>query len=253
MDYGRISGRMRALSDADILGVWERGAGKRPVYRALILLAFSCPGETVETLAGLSIGQRDSLLLELREMTNGSKLSCLALCPGCKERLDLAFDAAEIRAAPKKGADGAMSVQAGRFEVSFRLPNSLDLAAIEECRDVHFARGILLRRCILSVRQDGVEVSFRILPAEASDLVAKRMEEIDPQADIQLSLSCPTCSRRWSQTFDIVSFFWSEVDFLAHRIIEEVHALAKAYGWSEGEILAMSPRRRGIYLEMANR
>lgn len=244
---------MRGLSDSDILSVWEKGAGMLPVYRALILLAFSCPDEKVETLAGLSIGRRDSLLLELREMTNGSKLSCLAHCPGCKERLDLAFDAAEIRVEAEKIGARAMSLQAGSFEVSFRLPNSLDLVAIEQCRDVRSARGILLSRCIISARQDGEEISSRILPEEVSDLVAKRMEEVDPQADIQLSLSCPSCSWKWSQTFDIVSFFWSEIDFLAHRIVEEVHALAKSYGWSEGEILAMSPRRREIYLEMANR
>lgn len=244
---------MHALNDSDILSVWERGAASQPVYRALILLAFACSDVTPQGLAGLSIGRRDSLLLELREMTFGSKLSCLARCPGCGEQLDLAFDAAEIRAAAKEDASQELSLQSSGFAVEFKLPNSLDLAAIGECRDVASARSILLYRCILSARRDGEEISPRLLPTKVADLIVNKMEEVDPQADIQLSLSCPCCSWKWNQTFDIVSFLWSEIDFWAHRILEEVHALARTYGWSEREILALSPKRRGFYLEMANR
>ena len=244
---------MHALSNTDILVVWERGAASQPVYRALILLAFACSDMAPEALAGLSIGRRDSLLMDLREMTFGSKLSCLTRCPGCREKLDLAFDASEIRTIAKEDVSEELSIQESGFSVRFRLPNSLDLAAIGECRDVSSARNILLYRCILSAKRDGEEIPPRLLPLEVTDLMVKRMEEVDPQADIQISLSCSSCSRKWNQTFDIVSFFWSEIDFWARRILEEVNSLAKAYGWSECEILALSPHRRGIYLEMACR
>jgi hypothetical protein len=33
-------------------------------------------------------------------------------------------------------------------------------------------------------------------------------------------------------------------------VLREVHILASAYGWREDDILAMSPARRRIYLEM---
>ena len=244
---------MRALSDQDILDVWDRGVAARPAYRALLLLASSCPGEAIEKLAGLYIGQRDSMLLDLRTMTFGSKLRCLATCPKCKERFDLVFDSSEIRIASKNKVGETQSLIAGGFEVFFRLPNSLDLLAIGECRDVSSARGILLERCILSARQDGKDIPPGLLPSVLTDCLEKKMESEDPQADIQISLSCPSCSENWSQAFDIVSFFWSEIDFWARRILEEVSALAKAYGWSEAEILALSPRRREMYLEMANR
>ena len=59
---------MHPLTDSDIVGVWERGMANQPVYRALILLAFACSEMTPEMLARLTIGQRDSLLLELREL-----------------------------------------------------------------------------------------------------------------------------------------------------------------------------------------
>ena len=36
----------------------------------------------------------------------------------------------------------------------------------------------------------------------------------------------------------------------AKRLLMDVHLLARAYGWSEAEVLALSPARRRFYLEM---
>ena len=80
--------------------------------------------------------------------------------------------------------------------------------------------------------------------------VSDGMEEMDPQGDILLDISCISCGHSWKIVFDIVTFFWTEIDAWAHRILREVHDLAKAYGWREADILAMSPWRRQIYLEM---
>ena len=37
----------------------------------------------------------------------------------------------------------------------------------------------------------------------------------------------------------------------ALRLLGHVHALARAYGWREADILAMSPARRQVYLDLA--
>jgi hypothetical protein len=76
------------------------------------------------------------------------------------------------------------------------------------------------------------------------------MAEADPQANVQLAITCPVCSKHWQAGFDIVSFFWNEIDAWAHRLLQEVHTLASAYGWREADILAMSPWRRQCYLAM---
>jgi hypothetical protein len=34
-------------------------------------------------------------------------------------------------------------------------------------------------------------------------------------------------------------------------MLYDVHALASAYGWREADVLAMSPMRRQVYLELA--
>ena len=55
---------------------------------------------------------------------------------------------------------------------------------------------------------------------------------------------------RWRAVFDIVTFFWSEIEAWACRILREVHILASAYGWCERDILALTSARRQFYLEM---
>ena len=62
--------------------------------------------------------------------------------------------------------------------------------------------------------------------------------------------ACASCGHRHEVAFDIASFFWGEIDAWASRTFLDVHALAKAYGWREAEILAMSPRRRQHYLDL---
>jgi hypothetical protein len=76
------------------------------------------------------------------------------------------------------------------------------------------------------------------------------LAEADPLADVQLAVSCPSCGTRQQVSFDILSFFWTEIEAWAWRILREVHTLASAYGWHEHDILALSPRRRQSYLEM---
>ena len=44
---------------------------------------------------------------------------------------------------------------------------------------------------------------------------------------------------------------WSDLTDWVGRTLTEVHQLARAYGWSEAEILAMSGWRRRWYLEAA--
>ena len=77
------------------------------------------------------------------------------------------------------------------------------------------------------------------------------IDQTDPYAEVTLAMSCASCDHRWQGDFDISSFFWSEIEAWAARILHEVHILASTYGWREHDILALSPRRRQIYLEMA--
>ncbi len=249
---------MRALSALELLSVWERGQAQPPAQRALTLLAAACPDSPPDALAKLSIGQRDARLLTLRERTFGPQLVSLATCPGCGERLELTFSVGDIRSpSPCQGEVGegvvALSLSISDYEVRFRLPNSLDLTAVADQGDVTATRRLLLEHCLLAAQHNGEETATDQLPADVIDAVVERMAQADSQADVRLALSCPACGHQWQATFDIVSFFWSELNAWAYRILREVHSLASAYGWREADILAMSPWRRQFYLEMVRR
>jgi hypothetical protein len=240
---------MRALSAAELLAAWEQGLSQTPLERALTLLR-AATGEEPDALARLSIGQRDARLLTLRELTFGPQLVSVTTCPNCGERLEMTFGVAELRAAPEAEQTDPCALSCSGYDVLFRLPNTLDLAALTSGADVADARRVLLGRCLLSARRGDAEVAAGHLPPEVLEAVAGRMGEADPQADIQLALVCTRCAHRWQEAFDVGLFLWGELHAWAARTLGEVHKLARAYGWREADILALSPVRRQFYLDM---
>ncbi len=244
---------MRALTAAELLNVWEDGDSSTSTRRALLLLAAMYPGARPDELASLSVGRRDAELLRLREALWGRRMAAIAACPACRERMELTLDVRDLLAMAD-GADatevGAISLTHGDCSVVFRIPTTEDVIAAEGAEDVEAGRSLFLQRCLLSVERAGAPGNVLQLPAEVVTGIAESMAQADPLADIQLKIDCPSCQHRWRAAFDIASFLWTEIEAWARRMLFEVHTLARAYGWREAEILALSATRRQLYLEM---
>jgi hypothetical protein len=163
--------------------------------------------------------------------------------------LELTCNVADIRIATQAEPAETFSWSGSGYQIEFRLPNSLDLAAISHQENKEQARRQLFERCLLTATHNSQETAANQLPADIIEAVADRMAESDPQADVQMALTCAACGHQWQAIFDIVSFLWAEINAWAYRILEEVHYLASAYSWREADILAMSPWRRQYYLE----
>ncbi|MGW6805848.1 hypothetical protein ACWGCF_46290, partial [Streptomyces sp. NPDC055039] len=88
------------------------------------------------------------------------------------------------------------------------------------------------------------------LPADVQRRLAEKAAEADPAADVTLNVNCPECGGATPAALDITSYLWTELDAWARDLLLDVHLLASAYGWSEPEILALSPLRRRYYLEL---
>ena len=241
---------MRALSAWELLDVWETGLAQAPTERALALLAAACPESSTDDLAALTIGQRDGKLLTLREGLWGSKMPAVVVCPGCQERLELILDTPEMLANAQNSPPPEIPLSMADYRVTFRLPASVDVLEAMGHASPEVARAMLFERCLLSAEQGGGPVNLDKLPPELVAGVAKSMAEADPLADIQLALTCPSCEHRWRALFDIVSFLWTEIEAWAWRMLNDVHTLARAYGWRERDILTLSPTRRQFYLDM---
>jgi hypothetical protein len=242
---------MPSLTAAELLAMWERGCQTASSERPLALLAPACPESGPGELAALPIGERDGRLLRLREATFGSHIAAACDCPACGQRLELTLTVADLQpaATPAPPAEET-TLSVDGYVVRFRLPGTPDLAAIAAESDLAAARQALLGRCLLAARREGGQAaSPDCLPEPVVAAVVARMAELDPQANLELAVTCPSCRNQWAAAFDIASFFWTELDAWAQRLLREVHALAAAYGWREADIIALGPLRRKRYLE----
>jgi hypothetical protein len=234
---------MRGLTAQDILAVWEAGQDQHPVDRTLTMLEPAFPDSDRAALAALPIGRRDSLLFRLREALLGPKLRGLAECPKCHCRVEFDFSIETLSSDKHTEREFALRLGRRKEEVRFRLPDSFDLAAAAICADVATARATIARRCLLD------EKAGRVLGEKGIEQVAAAMEKADPHAEVLLEMRCPGCTNKWQVELDIASFFWQELAALARDLLGDVAVLARAYGWSEQDILAMNPARRRLYLE----
>jgi hypothetical protein len=228
---------VRALSAAELLSVWECGRDRPLPERALDLIATAA---TADDPRPRTIGERDALLIDLRERTFGPALATVVTCESCGELLEVELDAGELREHGRGGDDGPLEVSSGEERVRFRLPEPDDLVAAAAAPDAERGRAILLERCVLA----------RHLTPALEHAIGERMAQADPGAWIDLALVCPACGAGWTAPFDIVAFLWTEVETCARRLVRDVHALASAYGWRESDVLALSPARRASYLEL---
>jgi hypothetical protein len=247
---------MRTLSAAELLTAWDRASPEQPLDRPLTLLAAACDLPAAK-LANESLGRREALLLELRECIFGPWLDGLATCPTCACELEVTFAVDDVRGPgdidtttqPRKIATGG-------YDLEVRSPNSCDAAAaaaaaFDSETPQATAYSVLLDRCVRASDSAGTPVPAAELPEAAVQAAAAWIAEADPQADVRISVTCPSCDTDWEVPFDAGSFLWSEVEAWTRRTLLEVHQLASAYGWGEAEILALGPRRRQAYLELA--
>lgn len=241
---------MRSLTANEFLLARELGDTRDAADRAVGLLAFAYPEETADDLSRLSLGRRNARLLDIRERLLGAGMRAFAECPDCGAPLEFALDADALRAEEPVDCGPELELEADGFVLRFRLLDSRDLKAASKSADVDAARSLLVEQCVLEARCGDRAVAAAELPPAIVERLAARLEECDPQAETLIALTCPACAFRWQLSFDVASFLHAEVSAHARRLVYEVHALARAYGWREADILAMSARRRRVYLEM---
>lgn len=234
----------------DLLTLWEHGRDLSLLRKTLLLLELSFPEFDSNEVAELSIGERDIKLLELRESMFGPVLMNRIDCPECRQSMEWEMKTEDLIPADYKPVNGQVfELHSGNYKINFRLPNSRDVMEVlsENIPDA----GSLAKRCILEIRQKGNK-KLKKVPDNVIGQLNDKMEELDPAADIRMSVSCPECSCNWQARFDIMSYLWFEIDNWAIRLFRDVYTLASAFGWSEQDILSMNAGRRQLYVEMIN-
>ena len=224
-------------------------SGSLPIDRALLALSAAFPEHTFDELAGLSLGRRDLLLLQLHQHAFGDRLEAYTECPNCGERLEFALACEFLSRNGGSPQPASKNVTIQGLEFILRCPDSRDAAAAAASEEPETAKKALLTRCATLV--EGARTSVEQLPETAQAAIATELASLDPHAEILVDLVCPSCGHAWQSVFDILTFVWGEARARARRLIQQVDTLARAYGWSESDILAMSSERRELYVQMA--
>jgi hypothetical protein len=240
---------MRTLTPIELLEVWESGLECPPAERAIALVRATA--DESGDPARLPIGGRDARLLSLREQVFGPEIRGTVSCGDCGESMEVEFTVEGLRL-PPTNAPARLTLEAGEYRLEFRLPDSLDLAALQHdgLGQEGGPRRALLDRCLHRATRLGEPVTAAELPEPVIAEIARAMASADPQAELELALQCSNCQRQWNEPFDIEPFLWHEIQAWAGRTLYEIHQLASAYGWNEREILSLSPVRRSAYLNL---
>lgn len=231
---------MRAPTQAELLALWEAGGSLEPLDRGI--LAARAGSEGLENAADWPLGRRNRALAQLHCTAFGGVLQGWTRCADCGEHLEFEFDGKTIANAEPEPV-GQRFVTVGEW--LFRLPTSRDLAeAAQERSELPAARRLL------SACWAGSEPAPVAWSEEDVSLVEQQLAEADPLSEIRLHFDCPSCSASFDESLDIGQFVWAKIEGHAKRVLRDVHLLASAYGWSESQILALSPARRRAYLEL---
>lgn len=239
---------MRALSAQDIARLVDWGLDKHPVDRSLAALRLALPDGAPEALAAMPLGRRNQLLLELRALTFGPELEIQVQCPQCDERLEFEAPVAVFQVPCAATSEPLEREFEGRT-LRYRVATSEDAAAVAELEDQVEARAVLQARLLLGVDGEPPETP---LDEELAAALTQALDEADPAADVTFPIGCSVCGYDWYVPFDSPSFFWAEANDYARRLEVQVDRLARAYGWSEEQILRMSESKRARYLRHAS-
>lgn len=242
---------MKNLSSAIWLNLWEQGASNSPLHFSIYTISETFPEIDVAKALSLPIGIRDSLLILIRSNIFGNTFTNIAQCPRCGEKIEWEqhSDNFEIGKPEDLLVKERYEFENGEYTISFRLPNTKDILNLENAAE-GYAEEQLLNNCLLKVNLADKTIPTSDIPNEIVANLLTCMEKEDRLADINFSLHCPACSHAWNNNFDIVQYFWTEINAWANRMMYEIGVIASNFGWSEKQILDLSPKRRQIYLEM---
>jgi hypothetical protein len=203
------------------------------------------------TPGGRTLGERTVRLLKLHAALFGTEMELLSHCPSCGSVAHFTSDCEALtEQLPAVASDAAQRLELDDVAIEFRLPVTADIAAAStENTDEGFARRVL-DRCVLTCTRDGEDVSVSALPDAVLDALSRRMEMLDPGATVSFALDCPQCATHWNARLDVGQLVWQKVQVSAERLLLDIDVLARAYGWTEEDVLSLSPARRAAYLQI---
>jgi hypothetical protein len=228
------------LADAaETLAAWEAASAVPPAARIAVLVHRAELAKDLDAALDMPLGEAAAMAARVHSAAFGDFVDGILHCEGCGEELDVTVPLAEL-----SSNGGATTAEAAGFVV--RAPTVRDLVAAGETEDPSRA---LMTTCVRDAAHE---------PVDPGELDAEQIAELDAAAEslagaagLVLRSRCPTCGEDATSPLDIGALLWEQVERSAHALLTEVAELGAAFGWSEADVLALSPLRRRAYLELA--
>jgi hypothetical protein len=199
----------------------------------------------------LPVSARIARLLRIVRLTMESEnLTVAQPCPhaDCRQPFELAlsFESLLANSGESVAADVVRFPLEDSASIALRLPTGRDQAAwqSQHYKDPTAALTAIMRSLVVEPRNATDLSPEHIAP------IAAAMEAADPLVAFTVCTMCPHCQRNSELPIDLEAVGLQELAQFRHSVLADVHLLAKHYGWTEAEVLAIPPRRRANYKKL---
>ena len=212
-----------------------------------LFVAAPAPALQPGMAARLTAADRDRLLAAVHRSTFGPRVSGALVCTSCNQGFTLDFDLAVLEATMPAQVTEQRSEMGGHFVYQLedgrliRLPTGEDeLAVARMAPDAAISE--LLRRCV-------VEGEWSTAP----EAVQLALQTCGPLLDMALDAQCPECGSANLFNFNLQHFVLSAIAAEELQLYEDVHRIARAYGWALAAILELPRSSRRAFVALIER
>ena len=219
---------------------------------ALTLRIGDCERPSRERLLQLTAGDRERLLLAVSARLLGAEVDLVTSCPGCSNLAEIPVRFADLISTEAAAAPDRIELAShgGPWIAQCRPATGADLEKAAR-RGAQGVRDLLVG-CLLDLSDPaGQRQPADSLPDECAAGLADALASLDPAAECSAQIECPFCAEKIEALVD--GFTIMRTAFGGpQRLYEDVYHMARAYHWSEAEILSLPLRRRRHYLAIAD-
>ncbi len=201
-----------------------------------------------EIVHNLSVVDRQYLMRKLAVILGYDSSWFSKQCSNCTEKFDFQITYSDLPVIPAKDGYPFVTVATRFGEQIFRVPTGADQESVLNIRSDADAERILLKRCHFAGA--GFEkTDFENIAFQKNDIekIGAALEQVSPGIITNINAGCPGCGEQHLIRLD--PYFLLQKN-IGEDLFNDIHVMAKHYHWNEREILALSRKRRQIYLDL---
>ncbi len=199
-----------------------------------------CLGCDERAVQALVVQERILLLLGISEISVAEPVEAHLSCT-CGHVAVVELATAELVRFASERQREELVVRDGDAAATLRLPTGDD--------QLRWAGHATSQDLQLAVLQDLVvdgELSDELAP-----LADELLSEVDPLIELQVDSTCPSCGAVVSRQVDVERIALTRLRHARRILLEQVHAIAARYHWTESTIAALPAWRRAEYAALA--